>query len=135
MKLCARCKEMVDVSLFPAHKPAADGLASYCRPCIRDFKKWYLGTPEGKAKRLAWNAKYRERNRVKDAAHRAVAKAIRSGMIFRQPCEACGAADAEAHHDDYGKPLGVRWLCDTHHKEWHRANKPIVPSHDQEQAA
>lgn len=45
---------------------------------------------------------------------------VRRGKLARQPCEVCGAAKAEAHHDDYSKPLNVRWLCRLHHLELHR---------------
>lgn len=40
----------------------------------------------------------------------------------RQPCEICGEK-AEAHHDDYNKPLEVRWLCFKHHREWHKTHE------------
>lgn len=53
------------------------------------------------------------------AAHKLVAKAIREGKIIRQPCEVCDNPKTAAHHDDYSKPLEVRWLCYKHHTDWH----------------
>lgn len=49
--------------------------------------------------------------------------AIRTGILSRQCCEKCGAEKTEAHHDDYSKPLQVRWLCHTHHAEHHRLER------------
>ena len=40
----------------------------------------------------------------------------------RQPCEVCGA-QADAHHEDYYKPLEVKWLCPLHHRRLHHAVK------------
>jgi hypothetical protein len=77
--------------------------------------------------------RYREANPVKRRAHLIVSGAIRSGKLVRSPCEVCGNEAAQAHHDDYGKPLEVRWLCTTHHAEWHRHNTPLCP--DQTEAA
>jgi hypothetical protein len=45
---------------------------------------------------------------------------LKRGKLTRQPCEVCGAV-AQMHHDDYSKPLEVRWLCRGHHLEHHRA--------------
>jgi hypothetical protein len=46
--------------------------------------------------------------------------AIRAGDLIPQPCEVCGATKhIHAHHDDYDKPLEVRWLCSPHHHEAH----------------
>ncbi len=50
--------------------------------------------------------------------------ALLNGSIQRQTCEICGAEPAEAHHDDYNRPLEVRWLCREHHAQWHKNNKP-----------
>jgi ribosomal protein S27AE len=63
---------------------------------------------------------FRETDETKNAARNAVKKALRRGELVRQPCERCGAAPADAHHDDYSKPLAVRWLCEPHHGEEHR---------------
>jgi ribosomal protein S27AE len=41
--------------------------------------------------------------------------AIRDGRLLREPCSECGATPAQAHHDDYAKPLDVRWLCQPCH--------------------
>lgn len=50
--------------------------------------------------------------------------AISTGVLVREPCEGCGAEPAEAHHDDYNKPLEVRWLCKSCHMKWHKNNTP-----------
>ncbi len=60
-------------------------------------------------------------------------KAIYYGVLIPEPCEICGAfgkndkgkRKVHAHHDDYNKPLNVRWLCEEHHREWHRHNIPV----------
>lgn len=62
---------------------------------------------------------YRTRHPERSASHMAVRDAIIAGTLERQSCEQCGCAKAEAHHDDYSKPLVVRWLCRKHHREYH----------------
>ncbi len=44
----------------------------------------------------------------------------RRGKLLKQPCEVCGNLKSEKHHDDYSKPLEVRWLCRKHHLEHHK---------------
>src|SRR5262252_7816106 len=48
-----------------------------------------------------------------------VTHAVNKGRLTREPCEVCGDPDTEAHHEDYDKPLEVKWLCRTHHRERH----------------
>jgi hypothetical protein len=72
------------------------------------------------------NAKIQEKAREK------VLKAIARGVLRPGPCEVCGTTakgsdgrrDVHAHHDDYSRPLAVRWLCSKHHKQWHKTNTP-----------
>jgi hypothetical protein len=66
-------------------------------------------------------------------AYNLVETAIERGVLTPQPCEVCGAngefADGrravQAHHDDYNRPLDVRWLCQPCHHEWHTTSTPI----------
>ena len=80
-------------------------------------------SPEPCAPKHRRQAAWRERNQLKVWAHKAVASALRRGLITQGPCEVCGAAESEAHHDDHTKALDVRWLCRKHHKEHHAAEK------------
>ena len=59
-------------------------------------------------------------------ANQAVGNAIRVGRLIRQPCEVCSELIVEAHHDDYSKPLDVRWLCRKHHYEHHKTERAIA---------
>lgn len=64
---------------------------------------------------------------MKESARVAVSRAIASGRIVSKPCEKCGLEGLsasgrnliQAHHDDYSKPLVVRWFCQKHHFEHH----------------
>ncbi|CAN7769521.1 hypothetical protein [Mesorhizobium sp. LjNodule214] len=65
-------------------------------------------------------AKWRQNHPKQVWAQAALRSALNRGLIIQQPCEECGDANAEAHHDDYDKPMCVRWLCRLHHKAEHR---------------
>lgn len=58
-----------------------------------------------------------------------VARAKRRGELVPQPCEVCGDPKVDGHHDDYNKPLKVRWLCRMHHMWLHRygSERPEAP--------
>lgn len=49
---------------------------------------------------------------------------LRDNKIQRPNCELCDLK-AEAHHDDYNKPLEVKWLCFKHHRLYHKIGKKI----------
>lgn len=90
-------------------------------------------SPENAAGRLkseTRQANWRRANPNKYAAHIAVQRALTSGTLNKQPCEVCGASEADgvridAHHDDYRKPLNVRWLCRTHHSRLHKCGEDL----------
>jgi hypothetical protein len=58
---------------------------------------------------------------IKEKARKKVQSAIRKGELVRPSiCEDCRAEIfVEAHHDDYSKPLDVKWLCKECHWKRH----------------
>jgi hypothetical protein len=67
---------------------------------------------------------YRNENPAKYKAQMAVGNAVRDGRLEKADrCEQCNSDDSlHGHHDDYAKPLNVRWLCAACHHQWHAAN-------------
>lgn len=72
----------------------------------------------------AYTKMLRQKDPAKYAARLALTKALRNGTLTRQPCEVCGNPATDGHHDDYTKPLDVRWLCRKHHGEHHKTHRP-----------
>lgn len=64
---------------------------------------------------------FRKRFPHKFLAQRVVAQAVLSGRLARPTwCEDCSrACRPHGHHDDYSKPLSVRWLCGPCHRAIH----------------
>ncbi len=82
-----------------------------------------MATAESRLRAQAASVRrYTSRNTVKRAAHLLVQSAVRSGSLIRGPCECCGCDRSAAHHDDYAKPLAIRWLCRKCHRQWHVQN-------------
>jgi hypothetical protein len=79
----------------------------------------YQKTERGKAAHKRAVNKWLDKNDIKRKSHIIVGNAIKYGKLKKEPCEVCGCLDVHAHHDDYAKPLDIRWLCDIHHNEWH----------------
>lgn len=108
-----------------------DGRLNKCKQCTkRDVSQNYRDNIDHYVayERERFQRPERKQALVEYARHRPAEKrkatyltsnAIRDGRLVRHPCEKCGDASAEAHHDDYSKPLEVRWLCRKHHLEHH----------------
>jgi hypothetical protein len=57
--------------------------------------------------------KWRDNNPEKIKAQRMIYVLVRNGTLKREKCF-CGKK-GEAHHEDYSKPLEIKWLCKKHH--------------------
>jgi len=155
VKVCRECRVEKPLSDFYKHAAMGDGHLNKCKPCvksrvnkhrevnletIREYdkrrsnkphrvkaRKDYQQTEAGKlAKKKAMDA-YNKRYPMAYATHVIAGNAIRDGkLIPASSCSICGSVEKiEGHHDDYTKPLDVRWLCEQCHKAWHKINKPI----------
>jgi DNA-binding XRE family transcriptional regulator len=64
---------------------------------------------------------------LESRARRAINRAKARAEVAEAPCEVCGTTDGvHAHHDDYAKPLDVRWLCADHHADVHRRDPRLL---------
>lgn len=122
-KKCGHCKCWLHLQNFNKCRHAATGYRSQCKDCmktqrqqLRDYYKKWREQPE----KIEWYRKY-ARTRYREYPITAWAR-NQAKKLKREPCEECGDIKAEAHHDDYLKPLNVRWLCRRHHDEWHENN-------------
>lgn len=69
----------------------------------------------------------RKRDPIKSAAWVLLNNAVKTGKIERpSKCEECGVDSlVHGHHDDYSKPLSVKWLCIKCHGKKHS----LTPNH------
>jgi hypothetical protein len=90
-------------------RPHAPGHA-WCRPCKN--ASWKIRRP--------MYSELPEWQRRRAIARAYAGVYVRIGKLKPQPCEKCGTTRlVQKHHEDYSKPLAVRWLCQPHHREEH----------------
>lgn len=112
--------------------PKGSGRSIYCSKCKQEkqgtyLKESYCGPCKRARRKELWPTRNDEQ-KFRDSVRRMTWKKINDGDLIRQPCEVCNTEiNIEAHHDDYYKPLEVRWLCKKHHIEHHlnERNKDI----------
>ena len=71
----------------------------------------------------AWRPKHKdlpEEARKKANARAYVNVYLKRKKIEKKPCEVCLNEKAEKHHEDYNKPLDVKWLCRPCHLAHHK---------------
>jgi hypothetical protein len=96
---CSKCGE------------ARDGTGRYCLAChaayMREWRKTHRlsGIPLFKARVRAFAKVYKQR-----------------GRLVQQNCEACGSDKSQMHHESYGLPLMVNWLCRPCHLALHKSS-------------
>lgn len=141
MKTCNACRRQFPLTSFYAQPGAGDGRGGSCKNCVkthvranraeniehyREFdrqradlphrvagRKEYAQTDRGKERVAAGSKAWAKRHPEQRKAHVALNNALRDKRIIRPDrCDDCQNPGAvHGHHDDYTKPLIVRWLC------------------------
>ena len=137
-KKCFKCETFKDLSEFYKHKMMLDGHLNKCKDCakfdvrkhrkendsVREYdRKRYYQNPDRQSQIRMFSKEWYLLNPNAKKAHTAVANAIKSGKLKRQPCKKCGATkNIHGHHKDYNKVLDVDWLCVRCHSDYHNDN-------------
>lgn len=148
MKKCKKCFAFKAIEYFCKDSKMADGHLNICKECKRsDVNKYRMNNIEkvrdydrkrgnrqskqyfteyykkNKDKVLNSKKKWTLKNQIKKKAHSKVLLAIKKGLLIKpNACELCRVNNLSihAHHDDYTKPLDVKWLCVKCHALRHR---------------
>jgi len=139
VKICSMCKKSKPVSDYQKDPYHSNGLSPRCKECYkgwwdknkhRFFKKMQEYSKDyykkNKKRIIARCTKY-YKERIKTDLGRKKINAVRlvryHKMVGNLPtgmaCSKCGKPKAEAHHEDYDKPLEVIWLCSSCHRRKH----------------
>lgn len=130
-KYCPKCKTNKPSTDYYKAISRYDGLRAYCKDCSnkmqRDNTKYFTDYSNNRykndvtfrEKRKLQSLNYQKLYKDKHGAHQAVEYALATNKLIKQPCEKCSNPNSQAHHDDYSKPLQVRWLCPKCHTNYH----------------
>ena len=133
-KNCFKCGELKPMDQFYKHPQMADGHLGKCKECakkdvhehreknldkVRAYDRKRAKLPDRIKSAQEITALWRKADSRRGACHSAVARAVRSGALVRQPCERCGNEKSLAHHESYDRKLDVNWYCQPCHKKRH----------------
>ncbi len=89
---------------------------------LRQIKK-YQKSSTGKFTAKITDSNNKRKFPEKIKARIQLRSALARGDIRKSPCKICSNPKVEGHHNDYTKPLNIRWLCILHHKQFHAMRK------------
>lgn len=121
-----RCKTCVNITINEWKRNNPEKVKAYARDWMRDWasknreeynegaRQWRKNHPQ---EQYEIRMRYYHKNKN---AHDCQCKAFKE-FSETQNCEVENCEElGERHHDDYSKPLEIRWFCKKHHKELHR---------------
>lgn len=126
-RMCSSCKSGYDKKRYLEKKDEIDSrMRAYGKTergyeVNREASRQYAAGGRANRVHAAWYsrvkddpeayAEFLKQHRARNAVHHA----LKTGKLVKGKCGVCGAEKVEAHHDDYDKPMEVRWVCSLHH--------------------
>jgi ribosomal protein S27AE len=135
LKKCFKCNAIKPLTEFYKHSQMADGHLNKCKECakkdvhkhreqnieqIKEYDRQRAKNRERIKLATEYTKQWRSADKRRVKCHNAVAREIKSGKLTREPCQNCGDTKTIAHHDDYNKPLLIRWFCQSCHIKHHQ---------------
>ena len=144
-KICRKCKEEKEIKLFARDNHYKGGIGTLCNVCnTKKYMNWfgrvgkvyldknrdrinkshkkYRQSTKGKKVQIEKANRMRLLYPEKWSARAKLRNAVKVGKIIKLPCEFCGDIKSQGHHEDYLKPLEVKWLCMKHHRIVHNCH-------------
>lgn len=141
-KRCSKCSEVKPLSFFTRDNSRNPPCRHLCKVCesayeTSDERKLQrnnynksrrdhpIAREREKRHAVAYRTRYPEKEMAKQAVRRAVA---RGALMVPDSCEICGSKPGynriggrllHAHHEDYSRPLEIRWVCISCHAAEH----------------
>ena len=100
IKYCSRCNKVVEETRLKQR---------YCKNCHNEWQRQNRKS----------HSELTLLQKLKANCRSYLNTYLKRGKIKKQPCQVCGELKVEAHHDDYSKPLEIKWLCREHHIDLH----------------
>lgn len=131
---CKRCGKMLweDEMVLCKRPEGQESYYTYCRTCHRIRNRLWLEKKRNQNPHYSrdqarkfrdthpnYNSEWTQNNKAIHPLKTTAYNRANRAELEMQPCEVCGDPNAYKHHDDYSKPLEVKWLCPKHHQRLH----------------
>lgn len=109
----------------PILKKRKDRPTKYCSSDCYHIDRRLKSKNNGSITNYSFQVTYRKKFPERRRAHCLVEYALKNGSLKKMPCVKCGNQKSEAHHEDYSKPLEVKWLCRPCHLKEHNSFRKV----------